>query len=156
MKMENIFYPLVPRIAAQPTAQTSTAPEALSTAQLVAKAPVATQPAAKGHTITQHIDAGTTKISSELTKALAKEKRVSKGKEVKHSKPSPTAKNDPLPFTGSQDIGLFFVVVVVGFILFIFIFIKAQFNEKLQFLPSVCYLSVIYIGNGLLFDMTKF
>ena len=99
-KTNNIFYPLVLRIATPPASQATTAPKAPTTTQPLAKASATTQPTTKALATTQPVDAGTTKVTSEPSKAL-KEKEGSKGKEVEHLEPPPTAKTDPSPSTGS-------------------------------------------------------
>ena len=85
-KIENGFYTLALRIAAQPTPQTTT----------TSKAPTATPPA----------DADTTKVASEPIKGkeVSKEKEVAKDKEIEHSKPPPAVKINPPPSTSSEDI----------------------------------------------------
>lgn len=99
-KIDNIFCPLALRIATQPATQASIALEAPSTVQLVVKAPVAAQPVAMGPTTTQPTDTSTINIP-ELTKAPAKEKRASKGKEIEQSEPLPATTNNIPPSTGS-------------------------------------------------------
>ena len=109
-KTKNIFYPSALRIAAPSASQATIAPKALTTTQSAPKAPTTVQPAAKASTITQSTakasaitqlaGVGTTKATSEHTKA-SKEKEVSRGKEDEDLEPPPLTKTDPPPSTGS-------------------------------------------------------
>jgi len=85
-KIENIFYPPALQIAAPPSFQ--------ATIQPTPKALITTQPLAKASTTTQPVDVGTTKVTSEPSKAP-------KEKEVEHSEPPPSAKMDPPPSISS-------------------------------------------------------
>ena len=109
-KLENIFYPPALWIVAPPTSQATTTPKALTTTQFAPKAPTTIQPTTEASTIaqstaeasavTQPAGVGTTKATSELTKA-SKEKEVSQRKEAEHSEPPLTTKIDPPPSTSS-------------------------------------------------------